>query len=170
MSLQYGVPLEVLVNKFSHTRFDPMGFTKNPDVRYAKSLVDYIFRWMGCQFLSGFREANLGIPQKQKVEGNKLAGDEETVTPPVATKADGHPNSQGATSKTAPTTTVSRTSTNENGHAHENGNGQYGKKSRIASEQFAAHADEDETVISKQFSSFDLDAPSCGQLRVNYGP
>ncbi|MDG2207584.1 MAG: vitamin B12-dependent ribonucleotide reductase [Pirellulales bacterium] len=172
MSLQYGVPLEVLVNKFSHTRFDPMGFTKNPDVRYAKSLVDYIFRWMGCQFLPGFREANLGIPQKQKVEGNKPGEDEETVTPPVATKADGQPNGQGATSKTAPTTTVSRTSTNGNGHAHENGNGQQGKKSRIFSEQFAAHADENETVISKQFSSFDLDAPSCdncGSITVRNG-
>jgi ribonucleoside-diphosphate reductase alpha chain len=51
MSLQYGVPLDVYVNKFSHTRFEPMGFTKNPDIRIAKSLVDYIFRWMGLTFL-----------------------------------------------------------------------------------------------------------------------
>ena len=47
MSLQYGVPLEVYVNKFSHTRFEPMGHTKNPDIRIAKSIVDYIFRWLG---------------------------------------------------------------------------------------------------------------------------
>jgi ribonucleoside-diphosphate reductase alpha chain len=44
MSLQYGVPLDVYVNKFSHTRFEPMGFTKNPDIKIAKSIVDYIFR------------------------------------------------------------------------------------------------------------------------------
>jgi len=172
MSLQYGVPLEVLVNKFSHTRFDPMGFTKNPDVRYAKSLVDYIFRWMGCQFLPGFREANLGIPPKQKVAGNNSGGDEETATPPVATKADGQANGQGATTKTVPTPTVSKTSTNGNGHAHDNGNGQHGKKSRISSEQFATQADEHETVISKQFSSFELDAPSCdncGSITVRNG-
>ena len=58
MSLQYGVPLEVYVNKFSHTRFEPMGFTKNPDIKIAKSIVDYIFRWLGITFLPGYREAN----------------------------------------------------------------------------------------------------------------
>ena len=62
MSLQYGVPLEVYVNKFSHTRFEPMGFTKNPDIRLAKSLVDYIFRWLGITFLPGYREANRAMP------------------------------------------------------------------------------------------------------------
>jgi ribonucleoside-diphosphate reductase alpha chain len=49
--LQYGVPLEVLVNKFSHMRFEPSGFTKNPDIKIAKSVVDYIFRWLGLKFL-----------------------------------------------------------------------------------------------------------------------
>ncbi|MDR1958243.1 MAG: vitamin B12-dependent ribonucleotide reductase [Planctomycetaceae bacterium] len=47
MSLQYGVPLSVYVNKFSHTRFEPQGYTKNPDIPIAKSIVDYIFRWLG---------------------------------------------------------------------------------------------------------------------------
>ena len=61
MSLQYGVPLEVLVNKFSHMRFEPMGHTSNPDIRIAKSVVDYIFRWLGNQFLPGFREASIGL-------------------------------------------------------------------------------------------------------------
>jgi ribonucleoside-diphosphate reductase alpha chain len=51
MSLQYGVPLNVYVEKFSHTRFEPMGMTKNPDIPIAKSLVDYIFRWLGRYFL-----------------------------------------------------------------------------------------------------------------------
>jgi ribonucleoside-diphosphate reductase alpha chain len=51
MSLQYGVPLSVYVEKFSHTRFEPMGHTKNPDIPIAKSLVDYIFRWLGRTFL-----------------------------------------------------------------------------------------------------------------------
>ena len=60
MSLQYGVPLEVYVNKFSHTRFEPMGHTKNPDIRIAKSIVDYIFRWLGITFLPGYREAMQG--------------------------------------------------------------------------------------------------------------
>ena len=64
MSLQYGVPLEVLVNKFAHTRFEPMGHTTNPDIRIAKSLVDYIFRWLGIQFLPGYRESNSGLAAK----------------------------------------------------------------------------------------------------------
>ena len=51
-SLQYGVPLQVLVDKFSHVRFEPAGMTKNPNVRIAKSIVDYIFRWMASKFLS----------------------------------------------------------------------------------------------------------------------
>ena len=50
-ALQYGVPLQVLVDKFSHVRFEPSGVTKNPDVRIAKSIVDYIFRWMATKFL-----------------------------------------------------------------------------------------------------------------------
>jgi ribonucleoside-diphosphate reductase alpha chain len=56
IALQYGVPLEVLVNKFSHTRFEPMGHTTNPDIRIAKSLVDYIFRWLGLTFLDSYRD------------------------------------------------------------------------------------------------------------------
>jgi ribonucleoside-diphosphate reductase alpha chain len=51
LSLQYGVPLEVLAHKFSHTRFEPMGHTTNPEIRIAKSLVDYIFRWLELTFL-----------------------------------------------------------------------------------------------------------------------
>lgn len=70
MSLQYGVPLEVLVNKFSHTRFEPMGNTTNPDIRIAKSMVDYIFRWMGITFLAGYREASTGMSKGLQADGN----------------------------------------------------------------------------------------------------
>ena len=58
IGLQYGVPLEVFVNKFAHSRFEPAGFTKNPDIPIAKSIADYIFRWMGMEFIPGYREAN----------------------------------------------------------------------------------------------------------------
>ena len=51
-ALQYGVPLQDLVDKFSHVRFEPSGMTKNPDIRFAKSIVDYIFRWLAVKFLS----------------------------------------------------------------------------------------------------------------------
>ena len=62
MSLQYGVPLEVYVNKFSHTRFEPMGLHEEPRHPIAKSLVDYIFRWLGITFLPGYAEANQWLP------------------------------------------------------------------------------------------------------------
>jgi ribonucleoside-diphosphate reductase alpha chain len=51
LALQYGVPLQVLVDKFSHTRFEPSGFTGNPAIPIAKSITDYIFRWLALKFL-----------------------------------------------------------------------------------------------------------------------
>ena len=57
ISLQYGVPLEQLVKKFAYQRFEPSGFTKNPDIRTAFSITDYVFRWLGCEFINGYREA-----------------------------------------------------------------------------------------------------------------
>lgn len=50
MALQYGVPLKVLVNKFIHTRFEPSGFTRHPEIHYAKSITDYLFRWLDLKF------------------------------------------------------------------------------------------------------------------------
>jgi len=54
VSLQYGVPLQDLVRKFANQRFEPSGYTKNPQIRLATSLVDYIFRWMGINFIPGY--------------------------------------------------------------------------------------------------------------------
>ncbi len=58
VALQYGVPIESLVKKFTHQRFEPAGMTTNRDIPFAKSLVDYIFRWLGMEFITGYREAN----------------------------------------------------------------------------------------------------------------
>ena len=52
LSLQYGVPLKALVDKFQHVRFEPSGWTNNADIHYAKSVTDYIFRWLGMRFVS----------------------------------------------------------------------------------------------------------------------
>ncbi len=51
LALQYGVPLQVLCDKFSHTRFEPSGWSGNPKIGYAKSLMDYLFRWLDLRFL-----------------------------------------------------------------------------------------------------------------------
>jgi ribonucleoside-diphosphate reductase alpha chain len=61
LGLQYGVPLEVYVSKFAHMRFEPSGLTNDPDIRSAKSIVDYVFRWMGKKFLSVDQQEEIGI-------------------------------------------------------------------------------------------------------------
>ena len=68
MALQYGVPLRVLVDKFSHMRFEPSGFTKNPDIPMAKSIMDYIFRWLATKFLDGDAQQEIGIVKREPVE------------------------------------------------------------------------------------------------------
>jgi ribonucleoside-diphosphate reductase alpha chain len=64
-SLQYGVPLQALVDKFSHARFEPSGMTKNPEIRFAKSIVDYIFRWLATKFLSPEAQFHVGVNMKE---------------------------------------------------------------------------------------------------------
>ena len=60
-ALQYGVPLEDLVDKFSHVRFEPAGMSRNPEVRFAKSIIDYVFRWMASRFLTREKQFEAGI-------------------------------------------------------------------------------------------------------------
>jgi len=78
LSLQYGVPLEALVSKFGHVRFEPSGFTKNPEIPYAKSLTDYIFRFLGTRFLPTEQKQEAGL-----IEGNeqRLVADESQTSP-----------------------------------------------------------------------------------------
>jgi len=72
MALQYGVPLRVLVDKFSHMRFEPSGFTKNPDIPMAKSIMDYIFRWLATKFLDGDAQQEVGVVRPESEEpGNR---------------------------------------------------------------------------------------------------
>jgi ribonucleoside-diphosphate reductase alpha chain len=78
MALQYGVPLEALVEKFSHVRFEPSGFTKNPDIPYAKSITDYIFRWLASKFLSAEHQEAAGVQAGEgspaRADGSPAAG------------------------------------------------------------------------------------------------
>ena len=76
MALQYGVPLITLVDKFRHARFEPSGMTSNRDIPFAKSLIDYIFCWLGCQFIPGYAEKN--IPNR--VDGAGPAENKNTTT------------------------------------------------------------------------------------------
>ncbi len=76
LALQYGVPLQVLCNKFSHTRFEPSGWSGNPQIGYAKSLMDYLFRWLELRFLKGEQGILFEVPKvvSMKIEtGSTLA-------------------------------------------------------------------------------------------------
>ncbi|HVB77570.1 MAG TPA: vitamin B12-dependent ribonucleotide reductase [Candidatus Nitrosotalea sp.] len=83
VALQYGVPLEVMVNKFSHMRFEPSGFTKNPEIPIAKSILDYVFRWLGSRFFDEEGRAALGIITREDGPGDKVAELHVVATPAV---------------------------------------------------------------------------------------
>ena len=77
-ALQYGVPLQALVDKFSHMRFEPSGFTKNPNIPIAKSIMDYIFRWLATKFLSPEAQFHAGVNRREPDDNG------HTLTPTAA--------------------------------------------------------------------------------------
>jgi ribonucleoside-diphosphate reductase alpha chain len=79
LALQYGVPLTVLIEKFSHSRYEPSGFTNNPQIRMAKSITDYIFRWLALKFLPA-REATAAVGEGEDV----ILGAEPAIPDPSA--------------------------------------------------------------------------------------
>lgn len=142
--LQYGVPLEVLVKKFSHTRFEPMGHTTNREVRIASSLVDYIFRWLGLTFLDEGRESRNGLPASDKpgAAGPDAAG--HRLAPE---KSNGH--------------------TAAAGNGSNNGQGRAGRKGELETLERPGVV-----VQSEQFARFQSDAPACdncGAITVRNG-
>jgi ribonucleoside-diphosphate reductase alpha chain len=86
LALQHGVPLKILCEKFAHTRFEPSGWTGNEQIGYAKSLMDYIFRWLNLRFLSGEQLALFAglapkapqLPASPSLLGESDLGDEES--------------------------------------------------------------------------------------------
>jgi ribonucleoside-diphosphate reductase alpha chain len=97
-ALQYGVPLQFLVDKFAHMRFEPSGFTKNPQIPYAKSIVDYLFRWLASKFLDDEARQEVGViasspffgTGEEKAAGAVRAGERESkfIPPRSATALD----------------------------------------------------------------------------------
>ncbi|TVS14771.1 MAG: vitamin B12-dependent ribonucleotide reductase [Planctomycetaceae bacterium] len=158
MSLQYGVPLEVLVNKFSHTRFDPMGHTTNPEIRIAKSVVDYIFRWMGMNFLNGYREASQGLPLKQAEDDPESSGGA----------------SPSATEAASPKSLVAEPGMHGNGRASSH-SGTIDLEMLERAGLAMIHTAEDAggaSVRDEQFARFQSDAPACdncGAITVRNG-
>jgi ribonucleoside-diphosphate reductase alpha chain len=66
LALQHGVPLQLLVDKFTHTRFEPSGFTKNPEIPMAKSIMDYIFKWLAIKFLPRDSQEEAGVIKRDE--------------------------------------------------------------------------------------------------------
>ncbi len=156
IALQYGVPVEVLVNKFSHTRFEPMGHTTNPDIRIAKSVVDYIFRWMGITFMGGHRDSAAG-------KGRTLEAPSESSSSDDAT--DGSPSNA-----------ISSVAVNGNGaevsyalpvHLYAADQGSSSESATSTATLPASGGNRD-----SQFAKFQSDAPSCdncGAITVRNG-
>ena len=88
ISLQYGVPLRALVDKFCNSRFEPSGYTGNPRIRYAKSVVDYIGRWLGGKFISPDYLDNDGSVSEEAPVVSVVAATPETAAPAVASAAE----------------------------------------------------------------------------------
>src|ERR1019366_5477614 len=80
LALQYGVPLKVLVDKFSHTRFEPSGWTGNKDIPFPKSIMDYIFRWLSLKFLPGYEPSDAGA-SRESAKADPLAAPITAATP-----------------------------------------------------------------------------------------
>jgi len=170
MGLQYGVPLEVYVEKFSHTRFEPMGYTKNPDIRLAKSIVDYIFRWLGITFLSQPHEDDRENSTTPVAAAENSAEDGQAERRPAATKAGG-PDAGHGTAKTGGSNGASKKTTGSNGTSRRKGDSATVVLERVAvasqSEAAAGHS-----ARSEQFAEFQADAPACdncGAIAVRTG-
>ncbi len=101
-ALQYGVPLPVLVDKFSHMRFEPSGMTKNPQVRFAKSIVDYVFRWLATKFLSAEAQFRAGVngPEPGAEAASKATDGEQLRLSVVAAITDSQTAAQTAATST----------------------------------------------------------------------
>ena len=85
-ALQYGVPLQALVDKFSHVRFEPSGMTRNPEIRFAKSIVDYIFRWLASKFMSPEAQFHAGVNGREAAD-HAVPVQAELMPTPVANVA-----------------------------------------------------------------------------------
>jgi ribonucleoside-diphosphate reductase alpha chain len=140
VALQYGVPLRDLVNKFAHVRFEPAGFTGNPEIPIAKSTIDYIFRWLGARFLPIDERQSLGLITR---EGPDAPAGASAISSPAAPAASAPEAPRASDTATPPTATAvaeeapraearrevlipfAEGTSNGNGHAngHSNGNG-----------------------------------------------
>jgi len=150
MAFQYGVPLEALVKKFAHQRFEPSGYTKNPEIRNASSITDYVFRWMSLQFVPGYREAmNPGGNQPELAMPGLLEELKKKVNRPVR---------ELPLSEDTDVIALTPAATTDSGNGARNGSGSVHGRAI--------------TTLSDAIAHFQLDAPTCpncGHVAVRNG-
>ncbi len=176
LCLQYGVPLEALVKKFSHQRFEPSGMTANRDIPFAKSIVDYIFRWLGVTFLEEYRKANVPNRKDEPIVKTKFKPAPEDAKDGETSES---VRAERATSKEATRplgATNSGTYTASPGGQANNNVGPQAKatsvKTAAALEAATNRLSAPVQRISKQFSDYQADAPACdvcGAITVRNG-
>src|SRR5437879_1232860 len=149
IALQYGVPLETLVQKFSYMRFEPEGITQNPEIPFAKSMPDYIMRWLASRFLDADAQEELGIltpevrARKAAIEATQSMSSSDTAGPSVAPS--GEPTEEHGSTGAAPEAKA--------------GNGGAGNGGSSAP---AASFTDTPPVVPARLKGFDL-GPACGQ-------
>ncbi len=139
IALQYGVPLETLVRKFSYMRFDPEGITMNPEIPFAKSMPDYIMRWLASRFLDADVQEELGILTSE-VRARK-ASEETAMRTDAAGPTNGSGEGNGAPKAANGGPTVSQPAT-----------------TKAAAEAFT----DEPPAVPAQLQGLDL-GPACGQ-------
>ncbi len=174
LNLQYGVPLEAIVRKFEHMRFEPAGMTTNVDIPIAKSPIDYLVRWLGMQFIAGYRELNSPHHHQSALADHALEHELAALAPetptaaPTVSKANGNGNGNGhghhnrladGSADLAATSGVQATA---RGVAGENGN----VAVRVLPSKATAAS-----ALSQQMATLMGDAPvcKCGSITVRNG-
>jgi ribonucleoside-diphosphate reductase alpha chain len=180
LNLQYGVPLEAIVRKFEHMRFEPAGMTTNSDIPFAKSFVDYIVRWMGMQFIPGYRAAN--APKRDTVQ--EVAPAAEAPALPSENHGNGHGSGGGSILgdrqifRDAVAGQGGPSSSDGNGHSpphspHANGGngGNGGAATLVAGRKDLLHESLPADTLSQAMSKLMGDAPTCtcGSITVRNG-
>ena len=142
LALQYGVPLSTLVDKFIHSRFEPSGFTGNKEIPMAKSVMDYIFRYLALRFLQKEDRHNVGL----------IADQEDAYAAPPKPAAPAHDSKSGTLS---------------NGVKSSNGNGHHAANAHLAETNTASVSDHEREIYRAQSDA--PPCPECGAITIRSG-
>ena len=173
LNLQYGVPLDAIVRKFEHMRFEPAGMTTNSDIPFAKSFVDYIVRWMGMQFIPGYRAANAPKREVAMAPAEPAAPAQAPADEPDAGETGSVLGNRPALREA-----VSHRDAGPAGESNGNGNGNGGRHSTathattlIAGRKDLLHETIATDTLNQAMSRLMGDAPTCtcGSITVRNG-